>query len=891
MRRQGSEEVEAVQQFLNAFGFHDRDVIKVQEGLFHSRQLNDVNASRTCVDQFVKKCELRDPNGIKPLRKKIDALMNESVEMNYMMDFLVRCRQAHLFHNETIRNSPSIGLGSIGGTPTNSIPSSSPFQRRSASRGRVLSTLTGDQQTPSIADSSSRSRANSSFTAYDNRMLGMERQLAGNMAQRPRSPYTINGIPTTRVQPISASNQLFTASNGFTPPNPHLRTTSRREESPSSSVFPHNSDFERNRGGAPNRAHQLRHPTTSHLLNTSVTSSIRANVNSNSNTPIHSRIGSAITETESNVCECLLSALLGIETRLFTPIHREMKITSTASLSTTHQAVCSRILPIANTYLLLSHKEPNNTGQMTEALMAAIRRIIGDYITDIDALRRTRGIKFYQCLPLIDMWQNRLRLLKMAYKIRNLPQLELLENLYILHAAYSFDSDQKSILDVILDYTLGVFCNQMMEWMTTGEIPTSDKWIIEKNEQSGELFLRKIPIFITDSDARILLEIGKSLPHVESASDSDLEAIDKATTVVRTQLGPKAIFSKILGQILRILRDVVCGIVMRMVMETGRLKEHVLKSTSFFFLSDPRFTTTLYTIIKEASQGLRVGSTTLSRQTVSSALAAALESCQSTQNISDKEKKVKKLMFTLDALTSTGSTPNVSSRMQFVQPLRPRYAPQMDLMKPIFSACDDAYESIFHVIWSIDLARCSTQDASSQNLPEIQRFLIKNYSLRENATCLLNMLAHVFSIINSTLLRVRCHVSVQLARFLARFLAAIDEKCVDVDDVIAEHRRFVHRATCVVFLKNSDQIEKELATLVRSTFDAQEFTQEFGATWRDVIESTGNDENARKARIAEICQKKTIGARNLMDSVNTTQRKLNELLDEQITYGNDALLD
>lgn len=30
------------------------------------------------------------------------------------------------------------------------------------------------------------------------------------------------------------------------------------------------------------------------------------------------------------------------------------------------------------------------------------------------------------------------------------------------------------------------------------------QWIIEKNEQSGELFLRKIPIFITDSDARIV---------------------------------------------------------------------------------------------------------------------------------------------------------------------------------------------------------------------------------------------------------------------------------------------------------------------------------------------------------------------------------------------------
>lgn len=71
---------------------------------------------------------------------------------------------------------------------------------------------------------------------------------------------------------------------------------------------------------------------------------------------------------------------------------------------------------------------------------------------------------------------------------------------------------------------------------------------------------------------------------------------------------------------------------------------------------------------REASQGLRVGSTTLSRQTVSSALAAALESCQSTQNISDKEKKVKKLMFTLDALTSVrAKSPILGPKCRFTQ--------------------------------------------------------------------------------------------------------------------------------------------------------------------------------------------------------------------------------
>lgn len=129
-------------------------------------------------------------------------------------------------------------------------------------------------------------------------------------------------------------------------------------------------------------------------------------------------------------------------------------------------------------------------------------------------------------------------------------------------------------------------------------IPVKFQWMIRKDPQTENIFVKKIPVFMDESDARILLEIGKSLPHVESASDEDLAAIDKATIQVRAALTPAVIFKKELTPLLEILRDVVCGIVMRMVLTTGRLKEHLHKSTSFFFLTDPRFTITLYSIIK-----------------------------------------------------------------------------------------------------------------------------------------------------------------------------------------------------------------------------------------------------------------------------------------------------
>lgn len=873
-------QVAVVQEFLHAFGFETKaSAHGVTQQLFNQRQLIDLEDSKQYVDHFLRKCEKRDPTLMKPLRKRVSGVMNECPNMILMIDFVVRCRQAHLFRDDKPSNSTSGSMGSTTPTPSTQ---SSPFQRRSASRGRVLSTLTGDHH--NLNESmTSRSRANSSFTSYDNRV---ERQIAGTA--RTRSPYQ---LPTTRVSPLTASNHLFPASNGYqsirtVAPNSHLTTQRLREDSSSSY---HNPQGSSPHGGHPPPV-QLRQTPTS-VGQHNITSTIRAPI-SNSSIPLHARLGNARTETETRVCECLLPALLGMETVLFAKTHLKMTIKSTASISVTHERACKYVLSVATQYLQLSHKEhPSKSLEhryVTNALLAAIRQILGDYIADIDELNRMKGLKFHLCLPLIESWKNRIDLLVLAHNIRNQPQLDLLESLYVLHSSYSFETDRKKILGKILNYTMGVFCNQMMEWMTTGEVPV-ERWMIGKDAETGKIVLKRVPIFISEDDAVIMLEIGKSLPHVGSASDEDLESIDKATTVVRAALSPDVILRKELTPLLKNLRDVVCGIVMRMVLTTGRLKEHIHKATSFFFLSDPRFTTTLYTVIKEASMGLRVGSAALSRQTVSSALAAALEATTNTESVNDRKKK--KLGFKLDAMTSLGSTPNVSSKMQFVQPLSPHYEPQMDLMKPIFSACDSEYESIFHMIWAIDLARYSTQEVVTLTLPGIMRFLVKNYSLRENASCLLNMLSHIASVVGALLLRVRALIHVQLRLHLARFLAQIDEKCVDVDDVIREHKKFVRRVTVIVFVRNNEKIEHELANLLRCTFEAQDFIREFSDTWNGVIENTVGEENLRKAQIAEMCQKRTLGARLLMDTINKCHKNLSDLIDEQITYGNDALLD
>ncbi|KAF1763200.1 hypothetical protein GCK72_011466 [Caenorhabditis remanei] len=133
------------QQFLNAFGLDSiMSVDEVSQRLLNQRQLIDIDGSREYVNAFIKKCEKRDPNSIKPLRKRVDAVMDSSQEMTLMMDFLVRCRQTHLFRIPTTTSEDNRSIGGSSSlntvTPTPSIQSS-PFQRRSASRGRVLSTM------------------------------------------------------------------------------------------------------------------------------------------------------------------------------------------------------------------------------------------------------------------------------------------------------------------------------------------------------------------------------------------------------------------------------------------------------------------------------------------------------------------------------------------------------------------------------------------------------------------------------------------------------------------------------------------------------------------------------------------------------------------------------
>ena len=104
---------------------------------------------------------------------------------------------------------------------------------------------------------------------------------------------------------------------------------------------------------------------------------------------------------------------------------------------------------------------------------------------------------------------------------RHLPQLELLENLYILNSAYSFEEDRRVVLNKIMDYCMGVYCSQMMEWMTTGEVPVDkvygrymkDYCNISENWRKSIVLhetVQKLLKFVKKSDWKSIFWVGKS---------------------------------------------------------------------------------------------------------------------------------------------------------------------------------------------------------------------------------------------------------------------------------------------------------------------------------------------------------------------------------------------
>ncbi|CAD6188538.1 unnamed protein product [Caenorhabditis auriculariae] len=807
----------AIQDLLRAFDFQSLVTVSDAHAAIFSLSFPcNHEESRKHVDAFAQKLAIRDTSST--FRKSLNAAMSISPSAISTIEFIVRCRQ-NFFHYarrstktvESNLDSPLSTASQFNDARTNSSGSSSYFNRRSASRSRIHAIDKEPMPSFEYNTEAARARSNSSML-YDGR---------DDHHHRRRSPFR---TPTQVSTPPSyaASSNLSASNRMFNPPM-------RNDLTPASP---------------------------------SVTRTISA-IHSTPKIPLHARLGMPIFETEESLCKSLVAALQGIETRqIRLDGARRLSLSTTVSVSSSHLLVVESVLLVANTFLRMDSRDPTPTPEpFVNALIAAIRSLIGEYISEVDQLRALKNPSFGRILPVVEAWRFRFKILNRLFELRNAEANDLLDTLYLVYSNFSYTQRSRLLLDRVMEYTMGVFCKQLLHWLTTGEVPCP-KWLIGL-DINGVPVVQRVPVFMTKENVRAMLEIGKSLPYVdrEVISDEELAVIDVANAQAKENLNVNLLVNQgshsQLGQLFDSMRHVVCGVVMRTIRSRGNLRKHLKMVKSFLLLSDIRFSTSLYDSMRRASHGLQMGSS-FSKQEASRALASALAA-------TPYEKK--KLGFSLDTLTTVGNTPNSSSRLQFVQPLRPRYEPDISLLKPIFEATHELYEEVFHMIWSVDLARISAQQSAIDIMP-ISRFIHRDLKLRGTAGPVINMMSLMFYVISTSLLRIRQLMSFQ--KGFSELLARVDD-AHDMGGVVEAHVFYLQKLRTNLFLDVGDKINPTMQVFLQLTMEAQELLRDFALPWNAAIESQGRKD-------VKIESSDASSIRLLMEKINTAVTSISEEL-------------
>ncbi|VDM59972.1 unnamed protein product [Angiostrongylus costaricensis] len=175
--------------------------------------------------------------------------------------------------------------------------------------------------------------------------------------------------------------------------------------------------------------------------------------------------------------------------------------------------------------------------------------------------------------------------------------------------------------------------------------------------------LHWIPPFFPVWVAEYILKTGKSWKSVDVKKCSD--NLDKAREIIATQLSPKSLY-----------------------VQGGTPFLSIILSVEFL----------LHSHVPERTHGLR---SKLSQRDANNALMVAVTLSSSVRRFHFK--------INLDTLSSANDSPNTSSRLQFVHPLRPVYRPNGPIGE-IFRDTEKRYESLFHFIWPVEMCLLMISD-------------------------------------------------------------------------------------------------------------------------------------------------------------------------------------
>ncbi|KAE9418911.1 hypothetical protein Angca_000787 [Angiostrongylus cantonensis] len=500
--------------------------------------------------------------------------------------------------------------------------------------------------------------------------------------------------------------------------------------------------------------------------------------------PLHSRKGTTPSVPEDTLCRELCGALQGLEGSYFRKDSSGyMRVLESCSLSESQRSVVESVLLVAHlhTDIVRVPREYSND-LIVQAFLLSSQEILQEYIHDIgDMPSYCRPLCFLQILSTVERWRDRLTILQRLYNLRNETGTSLFELLYTVYNSVV----ENFVVDKVLECCAGVLCRLIVRWMSGFEVKECD-------------FLQWIPPFFPVWVAEYILKTGKSWKSVDVKKCTD--NLDKAREIIAKQLNPKSLYVQ--GErckLERIVREVcllVCGSVVHSFVSDHQLIAHLDVARSFLLLHDSQFSHVLYQQFCEHTHGLR---SKLSQRDANNALMVAVTLSSSVRRFHFK--------INLDTLSSANDSPNTSSRLQFVHPLRPVYRPN----GPIGEIFRDTEKR--------------------QNARSTSKFT-------KEPIFVLRLVSSLLSVCERTLLKIRIYITVVVDQWFNRLRCWIDD-AVDLDAVINAHTNYLRGMTSSFFMDSDmEDIYGFIMSLLQISHDLTrhcvEISMDLEAAQRDV---------------------------------------------------------
>ncbi|KAK5974385.1 Gamma-tubulin complex component [Trichostrongylus colubriformis] len=545
------------------------------------------------------------------------------------------------------------------------------------------------------------------------------------------------------------------------------------------------------------------------------------------------RMGTTASVPERVLCIELCGALQGLEGTYFRKdSHGFMRVMDSCSLSQAQRVTVESALSIANLYIEVARVSPDRPNDLlAKAFLLESQTILEEYVHDVgDVPVNCRPLTVLRILSAMETWRDRLTTLQRLYKLRNDSGTRLMESIYAVYSSVR----ECYVVDKVLTCCAGVLCRSISRWMSGFELSECDSQMIATDPAQGYRLVW-IPPFFPKWIAEYILKIGKSWRSVDLRRSS--ENLDKARAIIASQLDSKCLYLQSqrykLEHVVREVCRLVCGSVVHSFVVDHHLLNHFDAAHCLLLLHDAQFSLALYRQFCECTHGLR---SKLSQRDASNALIAAAASSTTAQRLN--------FPLNLDALSSVNDTPNTSSRLQFVQPLRPVYRPKGPI-SDIFRSTENKYESLFHFIWPLEMSLLSISEhanAVRQTAARMSRSSAKEFvkSLRLTSALL--------SCCERVLLRIRVYAAEVVDQFFKRLRLWIDD-AIDLDAVVESHNNYLDGLSSAFFLNNeTEDIYGLIMSILQISHELSKHCLEIITETESAQQMNGNDGSSAHAR-------------------------------------------